>query len=1149
MYDTSGGNFKIRGQVLLTAPRGEELWKVGDKKSIQWDIIGSIGKVKLKYSTDGGRTYPYTIVDSVDAGEGSITWVIPDINSSEVRIRISDTSDATVYDVSDNFTIHRVISLLTPNGNERWDVGTRHDITWRISGAIPSVLLEYSIDEGQDAYPYIIASDVIASDGVYSWTIPDSISQRVKVKISDTSTPQVYDTSDDTFTIAGKLVVRAPNGGEVWPVNSSQFIAWAAIGTIENVRLEYSTDGGITYPHLIVSATPAQDGFYEWEVPDIISSTVRIKVSDLNDSRVYDTSDGNVKIRGKVRLLTPHGGEAWYCGEYYDIGWERFGPIRNIKLEYSIDGGKTFPYLIADSIDASLERYSWRIPETTSLRAQVKVSDCDDATVYDISRSTFILRGKCTVTSPNGGEAWDVDSTQTISWTTQGTIDNVTLEYSIDNGVNWYVISEGISNTGRYAWRVPETVSSQCLVRVSDSKDLGAYDTSDDVFKIHSVLTLTSPGGGEVWVVGLTEDITWQIVGVVSHVRLEYSTDGGKTFPYLIIDEALASRLTYPWKIPDTLSKRAMVKISDSNDSRVFDVSRGFFSIKGTFNITNPQGGEEWIVGTTQEITWDTQGTIPYITLEYSSDTDEGWRTIAQDIPNSGAYLWTIPDALSVQSRIRISSGEDPSTFNTSKNFTIRGNLIVTVPNGGEIWTVGSRQQIRWDTRGTVSKVSLEYSDDGGSTFSPIVTTISNNGSYSWSVPEAVTIQAVVKVSSIDDPRITDISDAYFTIRGTLTLRSPQGGEIWIVGSTHDISWNSQGEIPSVNLSYSTDGGESYASGIISDLANTGMYTWTIPDDVSGEVRVKVADASSPDVYSTSNTNFRIRCAFTLSAPNGGEYLKVGQTYPITWTIRGTIPDVTLQYSRDDFASEAHTISRLVPNTTIYYWIVPDAISDRLKIRISDPDDSDASDVSDNVFSIIPEVTVASPNGGEVWKVGSSQEITWETSGTVPQLRLEYSTDGGKTFTFISAVPNTGVYAWTIPDKSTHSLIVRVTDLADSKISDTSDLRAEIVPKLTLLTPNGGEVLSGGDSYEITWNCQGTLATVKLYYSLDDFITPIEIATSTPNDGSFMWEIPEIKSTNVKVRVKDGRPLFFDVYDDSDNPFTIRVDTKFNVSP
>ena len=80
----------------MTAPRGEELWKVGDKKSIQWDIIGSIGKVKLKYSTDGGRTYPYTIVDSVDAGEGSITWVIPDINSSEVRVRISDIVDSNL---------------------------------------------------------------------------------------------------------------------------------------------------------------------------------------------------------------------------------------------------------------------------------------------------------------------------------------------------------------------------------------------------------------------------------------------------------------------------------------------------------------------------------------------------------------------------------------------------------------------------------------------------------------------------------------------------------------------------------------------------------------------------------------------------------------------------------------------------------------------------------------------------------------------------------------------------------------------------------------------------------------------------------------------------------------------------------------------
>ena len=92
--------------------------------------------------------------------------------------------------------------------------------------------------------------------------------------------------------------------------------------------------------------------------------------------------------------------------------------------------------------------------------------------------------GTPTLLDPNGGEELIADTMHTISWETEGTIDNILLEYSTNNGTDWTVI-DTVSNTGSYQWDVPQENSWQCLVCVSDAGCLSANDTSDNVFRIY----------------------------------------------------------------------------------------------------------------------------------------------------------------------------------------------------------------------------------------------------------------------------------------------------------------------------------------------------------------------------------------------------------------------------------------------------------------------------------------------------------------------------------------------------------------------------------------------------------------------------------------------------------------------------------------
>ena len=101
---------------------------------------------------------------------------------------------------------------------------------------------------------------------------------------------------------------------------------------------------------------------------------------------------------------------------------------------------------------------------------------------------TLITNGvqQAEVLTPNGGEAWVADSNYTVTWLNTGTVADVSIEYSINNGSTWSNVSPpNIGNSGSYLWHTPVADSNQCLVQVSSAIVPSLIDTSDDVFTIY----------------------------------------------------------------------------------------------------------------------------------------------------------------------------------------------------------------------------------------------------------------------------------------------------------------------------------------------------------------------------------------------------------------------------------------------------------------------------------------------------------------------------------------------------------------------------------------------------------------------------------------------------------------------------------------
>jgi formylglycine-generating enzyme required for sulfatase activity len=75
------------------------------------------------------------------------------------------------------------------------------------------------------------------------------------------------------------------------------------------------------------------------------------------------------------------------------------------------------------------------------------------------------------ITTPVLGETVLADAPYFITWDATG-IDSIKIDYSSDNGKSFHKITSSIpANTGRFAWHVPDTLSSKCRLVITNLND------------------------------------------------------------------------------------------------------------------------------------------------------------------------------------------------------------------------------------------------------------------------------------------------------------------------------------------------------------------------------------------------------------------------------------------------------------------------------------------------------------------------------------------------------------------------------------------------------------------------------------------------------------------------------------------------------
>lgn len=177
-------------------------------------------------------------------------------------------------------------------------------------------------------------------------------------------------------------------------------------------------------------------------------------------------------------------------------------------------------------------------------------------------------------------------------------------------------------------------------------------------------------------------------------------------------------------------------------------------------------------------------------------------------------------------------------------------SVAVTVPNGGESWVAGEVRNVTWNAT-SLAAVRIEWRENNAAAWQTVADVEGYAGSYAWTVPSVATTTAEVRVRDAWDGNPTDASDAVFTITvpGGVALTSPDGGQEWKYGTSHEISWTSTG-IDSVAVEYRNAPANPWNTIAASLPAAQAAVVWVIPNDptATAEVRVRNRAGAQEDV-------------------------------------------------------------------------------------------------------------------------------------------------------------------------------------------------------------------------------------------------------------------------------------------------------------
>jgi hypothetical protein len=296
----------------------------------------------------------------------------------------------------------------------------------------------------------------VRDNAPYSSTAPVSVGQTqfadMVVTVSNTS---------------GPFAVTAPNTAVSWNVGTAQTVTWSVNNTTAapvscaNVKICLSTDGGQTFPTILLASTP-NDGSETITIPNVNSTTCRIKVEAVGNI-FFDICNANFTIAGTAPVCGDAAGLAAssITNNSATVSWTAVSSAVSYDVDYKLSTATV-----------------WINAATATSSTSIAISGLTQSSLYDYRvrancsggfgnyvQAQFTTTTPATCNAPTGLASSAITSSgATVSWTAVSGAASYDVDYKLTSATVWTNAVTGSTTTSRtisgltassvYDWRV-----------------------------------------------------------------------------------------------------------------------------------------------------------------------------------------------------------------------------------------------------------------------------------------------------------------------------------------------------------------------------------------------------------------------------------------------------------------------------------------------------------------------------------------------------------------------------------------------------------------------------------------------------------------------------------------------------------------------
>ncbi|MBY8985077.1 MAG: hypothetical protein KGD65_08430 [Candidatus Lokiarchaeota archaeon] len=346
-----------------------------------------------------------------------------------------------------------------------------------------------------------------------------------------------------------------------------------------------------------------------------------------------------------------------------------------------------------------------------------------------------------------------------------------------------------------------------------------------------------------------------------------------------------------------------------------------------------------------------------------------------------------------------------------------------------------------------------------------------------------------------------------------IKILTPNENSVWEEGSSYDITWISESSFGLIDIEIYKGNKLKFAFPNINTSEAQGVFSWLIPDDTERGTDwiVNISSSMDPTTYSLSDL-FHIASSITIISPTSSSSWSSNNYYAIMWSTLGTIDFVDIElYNGTEFK---YSIVNRTENDGIFNYFLNFSVEAGViwRVKIIDSDNS-------SIFAYSPYFEIFTyksfsfiyPNTKTVWERGTSQYITWASTGNISYVDIELFKGGIFQYSIVNSTENDWARFWEIPvvqvAGSDYSL--KIIDIYNSSIFAWSEeFEIKLIPDIYITNPHSTSAWKSESSYLISW---GNSARANISRVIIEIYKGFDLKYSlgeTENDGSYLWILP-----------------------------------------